>query len=228
LTYTVSDIFDFFLPRTCVSCKSNLNSSEEIICSKCKSLLLPVEDVKIQSEFDRKFKSENLISGFTSLYIFFDKTPIQDLLHELKYNGKFRTGTYIGKEIYNYQFEKLLNWQIDFIIPVPLYPLKKAERGYNQSYFIAKGIAGKLKIPVSDGLLLRNRHTQSQTKLNFEQRKQNMEAAFSIKKFDKIKEKNILLIDDVITTGATISECARELKNNGAGDIYAASASLTN
>ncbi len=224
----ISNILDFFLPRTCVSCKINLNNSEEIICGKCKDLLIPANNEKIKAEFEKKFMSDDLINDFTAHYIFFDKTPIQDLLHELKYNGRFRTGIYIGKEIYNSQFERLLSWKIDYILPVPLHKLKKAERGYNQSSFIAKGISIKLKIPVLTDLLTRNRHTQSQTKLNFEERKQNMQAAFSIKRQEKVKDKNLLLIDDVITTGSTITECARELKNNGAKNIFAASAALTN
>ncbi len=224
----VKSILDFILPRTCVSCKNNLDAKEEIICKKCETLIIPAEEDKIKIEFEKKFLSDGIIKDFTARFIFFDKTPIQDLLHELKYNGKFRVGIFIGEEIYETQKEKLLSWDIDFIIPVPLYSLKKAERGYNQSYFIAKGISNKLKVPVAEEFLKRNRHTQSQTKLNIEQRKENMKSAFEVKKQNKLKDKNFLLIDDVITTGATITECARELKNKGAKNVYAVCAALTN
>lgn len=118
------------------------------------------------------------------------------------------------------------DWQIDLILPVPLHSLKKAERGFNQSFYLAKGMSKALNIPVSQSILKRKRYTESQTQKNLVERTENMLEAFQIKNEKKVKGKNILLIDDVITTGATIRECGKILQASGAGNIYAASIAL--
>ena len=112
------------------------------------------------------------------------------------------------------------------LLPVPLHQLKKAERGYNQSLYIAKGLSKLLKIPLGVRIFQRKRYTQSQTSMNFIERQENIKEAFNIKSDKKIKGKNILLVDDVITTGATISECGKVLLNGGANRIYAASIAI--
>jgi len=108
---------------------------------------------------------------------------------------------------------KLCDWtsEIDGIVPVPLHYKKEAIRGYNQSSLIAEGMNEILSIPVFDKVLIRNRHTESQTKKTRAERVQNMEEAFSIKSPELVKDKHLLLIDDVLTTGATLESCALAL-----------------
>lgn len=150
-------------------------------------------------------------------------------IHLLKYSGAERIadrfGFFMAKEIV--ADEELST--SDMIVPVPLHPARKRERGYNQSELIAGKIGVELRIRNEWHLLERIRQTQTQTLFDAEGRKKNIAGAFSMGKHLKVavKGKNILLIDDVITTGSTIRECARVLKENGAAKVYAASAAIT-
>ena len=109
-------------------------------------------------------------------------------------------GTFLGRELGKKIKNEIQSWNIHLILPVPLHQLKKAERGYNQSFYIAKGLSKELNIPVSSKILTRKKYTQSQTKMNFIERQQNIEKAFKVNNEKKIEGKNILVIDDVITT----------------------------
>jgi len=169
------------------------------------------------------FSKENTISDFLSLFIFEKDKAVQAILHELKYNGKFRTAIMLGEMLAKTHSSRIMEWNIDFIIPVPLHHLKRAERGYNQSFFIAKGIKKILMIRVESGLLKRKRLTESQTGLSISKRRENVKDAFMARHSKEINGKNILLIDDVITTGATLLECGRVLHEAGAAKVYAAS-----
>ncbi len=122
--------------------------------------------------------------------------------------------------------KELLVWNINLILPIPLHQLKKAERGYNQSFYISKGLGKETNIPIGPEIIKRRKYTQSQTKMNFLERQKNIEEAFKVKNIKKVIGKNILLIDDVITTGATISECGKVLLNSGAKKVYAASVAI--
>ncbi|GAB4375543.1 MAG: hypothetical protein Kow0042_21070 [Calditrichia bacterium] len=108
------------------------------------------------------------------------------------------------------------NEPLDLIIPVPLHPVREKERGYNQSYHIARGLFSQSGLPIHQNLLRRIRHTRSQTELNREERRNNVDQAFQVVHDPEIKGKTIALIDDVVTTGATLNECARVLKLAGA------------
>lgn len=110
-------------------------------------------------------------------------------------------------------------------MPVPLHKLKKAERGYNQSYYIAKGYSNILNIPVKE-VCRRIKYTVSQTGFNLKERKENMRNAFLPTNTKIISGKRIILVDDVITTGSTITECAKVLLDNGAGKVFAVSVAL--
>ena len=117
----------------------------------------------------------------------------------------------------------------DAIVPVPLHPARRRERGYNQSELIARSVGGILRTRHVPGLLVRVRQTQTQTFFDADGRKRNVMGAFSIGKIppSEVAGKKILLVDDVITTGATIRECAVTLKTNGASEVYATSAAIT-
>ncbi|MCL5027726.1 MAG: ComF family protein [Bacteroidetes bacterium] len=224
--YLFTEIFDFFLPRFCPSCNKNLTTEERIICPECLGKIQRVNEERLQLEYQKKFLSKKIISGFTSLYLFEKDKELQAIIHAIKYNQRFLIGKFLGKLV-GKNFEILFNdWQIDFIIPIPLHHLKKAERGYNQSFYIAKGIGKQTNIPVNVYSIKRKRFTQSQTLLNQKEREENINGAFSIHRFSNITGKNILLVDDVITTGATINECGKVLIDNGVKNVYAASLAI--
>lgn len=220
------EISDFFLPRNCSACLVPLSSTQNVLCDNCcLQLKKPAKEI-IASEFNRKFADDCIIKDFASAFIFEVDQPIQTLVHELKYNQRFGNGIELGKMAGNVLQEKINKWNVDFIIPVPLHSIKKADRGFNQAFFIAKGISNVTGIRVKTGVVKRTKFTETQTHLNSIERKKNISNAFLLKKKKVIEGKNIILVDDVITTGATIGECGRVLKNNGAANVFAMSAAI--
>lgn len=224
--FLFNHLFDFFLPRFCLSCNSKLNPDTIYICEPCCNLIQRADSKRIELEFNRKFESGKIISGFISAFVFEKEKPLQHLIHSLKYMENFRIGIFLGKMSGTLLKEEIKSWDGDLLIPVPLHRLKKAERGYNQSYYIAKGISSVTKIPVEESVMKRKRFTETQTELTLEERKDNIRSAFTVSGNKKIAGKNIILVDDVITTGATISECGSVLKENGAAEIFALSVAV--
>lgn len=193
---------------------------------QCYELIRRPDLKRIEFEFTRKFRSDKIISGFNSAFVFEKEKPLQHLIHSLKYMENFRIGIFLGKIAGELLKEEIKSWKGDILIPVPLHRLKKAERGYNQSFYIAKGISSVLKIPVEKSAIKRKRFTETQTELTLEERQNNISCAFTVTGSKKLTGRNIILVDDVITTGATISECGRVLKENGAAEIFALSVAI--
>lgn len=224
MQFKVGYIFDFFLPRFCPGCNEKLTTEGKPVCSECLNSILIADEKLIQREFTRKFSSTKIINDFYSKYVFETDKSLQHIIHALKYGRQFRIGVFLGEILA--AGIKTKNWQIDLIIPVPIHHLKKAERGYNQSDFIAKGLSKSLGKPYSTKLIKRTRHTDSQTRLHINERAKNVANAFKVRNAKKIIGKNILLVDDVITTGATTLECGKALINSGANSVYACSVGI--
>lgn len=219
-------LFDLILPRFCCSCKIKLTVNEDTICQNCFSKIQRASEERLKREFERKFLNKNFISDFFAPFVFEKDKELQNVIHSLKYQNKFQVGIFLGKVLaQNIQLNRS-NWQIDLIIPIPLHQLKKAERGYNQSYYIAKGISKFLSVPCSDRIVKRKKYTESQTTMTLTERQENISDAFKIRNKNAVKGKNILLIDDVITTGATISECGNVILKSGAKNIFSASIAI--
>lgn len=226
LNKLVKILFDFIFPRICLSCNSVLNTNENVLCNSCKDTIKIIPQDLLKIEYIKKFQNDLFIDDFQSCFIFEKDKVIQKVLHSYKYENKIYVGKFLGDLIY-YNLDKFIKtWDADLIIPVPLHPLKKAERGYNQSYHIAKQVAKNLNLPIDNKSLKRKVYTQTQTKMNLAERKENVKNAFIIKDAKKLSGKKIILIDDVITTGATISECAKVLKGNGAIKVFALSVAI--
>jgi len=222
----INQFFDFFLPRYCSGCSKKLAYDEKLICPSCLNTILKADTKLIEAEYNRKFKNDRIIEDFSSLYIFEKDKTLQDVIHSIKFNKKFLTGVLLGRLLAESLEDKIKSWEIDFILPVPLHHLKNAERGYNQSEYIAKGISKKLGIRMQNNVIRRVRYTQSQTTMSLKEREQNIARAFKVKHKKAISGKNLLLVDDVITTGATVKECGKVLKDNGAKTIYACSTAI--
>lgn len=224
--FNLTPYIDFFIPRFCPACKKKLSESEKCICDKCFSTIKRAGNDRLKSEFERKFTSTKIISGFTSLFIFEKDKALQSFIHSIKYNKRFLNAKFLGSLIGKELEEQINNWNIDLIVPVPLHHLKKAERGYNQSEYIVKGLSRKLKIQNSAKALKRARYTETQTAFNLEERERNISNAFKVRSKQKIIGKNILIVDDVITTGSTIKECGKALLKGGAKSVYACSVAI--
>ena len=219
-------VWDLILPRFCCSCKSKLKTLEKSLCNICFARINEIDDLRLQIEFDRKFADKKIISDLFSPFLFEKDKELQHAIHSLKYENKFRTGLFFGEIIANKISTRRPNWLFDIIIPIPLHKLKETERGYNQSYYIAKGINKSAGIKVSKTAVKRSKYTESQTALNIIEREENIHGAFKVTNKKKVSDKSILIIDDVITTGATISECGRVLLEAGAKKLFAASIAL--
>jgi competence protein ComFC len=217
---------DFFLPRLCPSCKNKLALYEEGLCSACLGKILPADPTRLKHEYTKKFLSTNIISGLISLFVFEKDKELQKIIHSLKYESNFRVGNIMGNILGDKLIIDAIGWKLDLIIPIPLHPLKKAERGYNQSYYISKGVNNKLGLSLNYKCVRRTKYTETQTSMNIAEREQNIKGAFIVKNKRDIVGKNILIVDDVITSGSTVREFGKTLKENGAKNIYAASVAI--
>ena len=150
------------------------------------------------------------------------------MVHELKYSDMTSLGVELGRKVGERLHETLKSVKVDGLVPVPLHKIKQRERGYNQTEYICRGIESVTGVPVFPGLLQRTRYTESQTNLDIDQRRHNVAEAFCAKPTSRtdIPGKRWVIVDDVITTGATIAECARVLRTYGASGVIACSAAL--
>jgi competence protein ComFC len=223
--YFITELLDFCLPRICPSCNNKLKLSEECICISCLNKILCADTTRINYEYQKKFKTRGIISGFTSLFVFEKDKELQRIIHSIKYGNNFRAGESLGKLLGDKLLDVGLTREFDLIIPVPLHQLKKAERGYNQSYYISRGVNRRINKVLDRGSVKRIKFTETQTSMNIQERERNIKGAFKVNN-NSISGKNILIVDDVITSGNTVSELGRTLKNKGAGIIYAASIAI--
>ncbi|MBN1396599.1 MAG: ComF family protein [Bacteroidetes bacterium] len=220
-------MLDFIYPPICISCSSLLSDNSQKICSSCWDAVKTVtKDHPLYWETRNRLIASGSIDDLVSCYIFEREGPTRHIAHALKYREYRSLGINLGEKIGNL----IADWEISFdvIVPVPLHRIKYRERGYNQSEYIARGIAGVTGKPAACDIVRRKRYTQTQTKLNIEERYLNMKDAFEIlpDASKKISGKTCLLVDDIITTGATINSCAKEILAAGTNSIIAASAAL--
>ena len=143
----------------------------------------------------------------------------QRLIYAFKYGQLLNLGKRLGSTLGEKIKEDKRFLGCDFLIPVPLHPSRKRKRGFNQSEILALAISEKIGLPVLKDVLKRKKRTKDQTTLNAKQREENVRGAFSVKNEDRIVDKQIILVDDVMTTGATLKECARNLFEAGAKEV---------
>ena len=147
---------------------------------------------------------------------------MQHILHALKYQHVPALAFYLGK-IYGGDLKAAgLNNKADMIVPVPLHPARQRKRGYNQSAEFARGLSATLNVPLNTSILVRARVTETQTRKNRLMRWQNVETAFELKQAKVVEGKRILLVDDVITTGATLEACGQTLVKAGVASLSVA------
>lgn len=208
-----SSFIDLIFPKTCIGCNSRLKDNEHILCSECEQSLDFLTGVCEICE-SNKFFFDKARSIF-----FFDNT-IQNLIHNLKYNEMKGVSEYLGKYTKRYlsKFEPFD--EIDFVVPIPLHRVKKRSRGFNQSEFLTKEIAEQMNLTHIPNLILRKKFTETQTKLSRTKRQENVSDAFKLNPKFNIENKDILIVDDVFTTGATINSACKLLRNHNANKIY--------
>lgn len=212
----IKDFFNLIFPRLCSACNYALFKNEQIICKACQ-VGLPKSNYHLDKEnaLSKVFWGRLNIQMAAAYYHFNKKSKVQNLLHQLKYKGNKEVGKKIG-ELYGFDLKRSnLYGEIDYIVPVPLHPEKFKKRGYNQSEWFANGLGKTMRIEVNTTSLFRKTDSQTQTKKNRYKRWENVGEIFEIKDEKQLLGKSILLVDDVVTTGATLEACAQELNKLG-------------
>lgn len=212
-----------FFPETCAGCTEKLTAAEQYICTDCLSSLALLTPDERLAEYKGRYEADKLIDAIYPLFGMMKDSIEIEIVHRIKYRNKQRMAVFLGRmhaeEITGY-------YDCDILTPVPLHRLKKLERGYNQSELIGKGISEVSGIPVVNSLT-KTAYTETQThKSGFERRK-NIYNTFVLTKGVSVQGKSVLLVDDVLTTGSTVSECARVLKERGAAKVAVATLALT-
>jgi ComF family protein len=203
------DLAALFYPRLCLACGLHLAPSQDTICTRCQ-FKLPKTGYheQVDNPFTRKFWGRVDIQFGAAMYFFTKSGLVQPLLHQLKYKNKPEIGIKIGEMYGNLLRDNLYFGQIDCIVPVPMYPTKERTRGYNQAAMFGQGLAETMQKPQFANLLERTVNAASQTrKSNFE-RMDVLNNMYGVADTSIATGKHILLVDDVMTTGATIEACA--------------------
>lgn len=231
-----SAILNCFYPKQCLLCDFKLKFDEErILCQNCINSFKKISEPYCDICYFQLSEKKNLCNNCLEKKPYFElnrssatfSSALKDLIHEFKYKGKERLAhNFAQMLVETYKNFPIFN-QIELVLPVPLHKKTLQTRGYNQAKLLAQNFINLLKkdgkeLPlVQEHVLIRTKQTPSQTRLSRLERFKNMSGAFHIQNSIPIFSKNILLIDDVTTTGATLNACAKVLKENGSKNVYA-------
>ena len=216
----LSDFTSLFFPEYCLGCSSGLVKGEETLCTRC-ILDLPRTGYQFKAENPVKEKFIGRLSiKHATAFLKFRKTGIvQHLLHQLKYNNHPEVGRKLGQFFGKEMNDIGLANEFDIIISMPLHRTRQMKRGFNQSTMFAEGLMNSLGVPYNDSAVARQVNTSTQTRKNKTERWENVNKAFSVKNPEVIKDRRVLLVDDIITTGASIEACGLELLNHGCKEL---------
>ncbi|MEO6178003.1 MAG: phosphoribosyltransferase family protein [Flavobacterium circumlabens] len=205
-------IIDLFFPKVCAGCHTVLMTYETVLCSKCRHEM-PLTQYYLDSKNEavKKFYGKIDIEHASAFLYFNKKGIVQELIHNLKYKAREEIGTILGNW-YVEDLKKLkLETPFDVVIPVPLHKRKFKERGYNQVSTFGKALAQGLHITYDDAVLYRKIYSKTQSKKNLLGRSENIENIFDVTFSAENHHKHFLIVDDVLTTGATLEACSRAL-----------------
>ncbi|NDW08787.1 ComF family protein [Dysgonomonas sp. 520] len=207
-----NSLLNLFFPPMCVACEKYLSDGEKFLCLNC---LEKLPKTNFYKQADNSV--EQLLAGRVPFiriasHIYFEKGGmLQPIVHELKYKSNPDLGIWLGKlcgkDLQNTLFLKT----IDYIVPVPLHPKRERKRGYNQSFLLSQGLSSQTGIPINDQAIERIVNNKSQTSKSKTERIENVSGIFSLKETAGLVGKHFLLVDDLLTTGATLEECAKTI-----------------
>lgn len=222
-------LLDIISPRTCAICGERLSANERLICSSCH-LHLPVTRYELSPSDNpmvRLFWGQFPVERAAAWFFYEPKTDTSQLIYDLKYRNHPEIGEALGAIIAQRFAEACFFDSIDALVPMPITRRRKWQRGYNQSMEIARGVASVCSLPILRKAVRRIRFSESQTTKHARERLRNVEDAFLLSDADAISGKHLLLIDDIVTTGATVIACARELAKAPGVKISILSAGIT-
>jgi len=223
----IKDFLSLVFPNLCCACGTSLVQYENLLCTKCL-YQLPYTNHHLDKEnkLAKQFWGRVQVSSASAFLLFTQKGKVQKLMHQLKYNNQPEIGVELGR-LYGLELKKLEEYQnIDVIIPVPLHPKKQKKRGYNQSEQFANGLSQSLDKPIDTQILKRIKFADSQAFMNRSKRHENMKTVFKAYGSTALPG-HVLLVDDTITTGATLEACVIELNKIGIKNIHIAGIAFT-
>jgi ComF family protein len=208
----ITSTLHLFYPHLCNGCGTDVLNDDNLLCFECFNSLPHTQYAKYANNpIEKIFWGRLPIQAAFAEFYFDKESLIQHLIHQLKYKNNTAIGIYLGEMMGNSinnsnRFEK-----IDALAPLPLYPDKERKRGYNQAKIICDGISSGTNIPVLNNTVIRQRFTETQTRKHRTERWQNVAESFAINNSKDLEGKHILLIDDVVTTGATLEACGNAI-----------------
>ena len=222
------DFINLLYPQICTTCENVLLKNEKVICTSCLHEL-PVTNFKADREnpVSKIFYGRITIENATSLLLFEKKGMVQQLIHNLKYRGQEEIGTFLGSWL-GRDLQLFEAYQkITAVVPVPLHKLKLKKRGFNQVAKFGQEIAAALHVPYIDTVLVKKSASQTQTLKNRFARSGNIQETFVVENTHQLEHAHILLVDDLVTTGATLEACATKLADIAGIKISIATMAVT-
>ncbi len=204
-----NDFISLLFPRLCLACEEPLPKTERCLCLECQ-VTLPETNFhdKLPNRFTLRFDGRVQLQAAASLFFFTRKSRTQHLIHQIKYHDKREAAIELGRVLGEKLIKSTAFQGIDCIIPVPMHPTKQRWRGYNQAEMFANGLADAMKIDVDTTTLRKVKMTVSQTKMSRSERLENTKEVFEVFNSTVLRGKNVLIVDDVMTSGATLESCA--------------------
>ncbi len=208
----LDDLLSLFYPRLCAGCETPLVKGEEILCLGCMADLPKTGFEKTaDNPVAQIFWGRADIRLATSFCTFDKGGIVQHLMHQLKYKGSKEVGEKLGRLFGSDLIRSAPYREVELLVPVPLHPKRERKRGYNQSAEIGRGMSAAMGIPLLNGTLVRNHYSATQTNKGRFERWENVRELFSVQHPELLEGKHLLLVDDVVTTGATLEACAQEV-----------------
>ncbi|MDR6844821.1 ComF family protein [Flavobacterium granuli] len=207
-----NSLINLFFPKVCAGCKSFVGTNEHIICTVCRhELPLTNHHLNPENEAFKKFYGRIPVEHVSALLYFHKKGMVQEIIHNLKYKGHEEIGSFLGEWYASDLKDSSFVNNVDVIIPVPLHKKRLKERGYNQVTNFGLALSENFKIPLNNTILMRKVYSKTQSKKNLLGRTEGIETVFDVTFTEEDTNKHYLLIDDVLTTGATLEACSKEL-----------------
>ena len=212
LTQYFNGFTHLFFPHICEGCGTDVLNHDSILCAACHEQLPVTGFIETAGNLvEKKFYGQLKAEAAGAAYYFTREGMLQHLIKQLKYHGNKEVGFYLGRQLGNYLMRTSRFNDVDVIIPLPLNPRKEKKRGYNQAAVIAEGINSIWPKPVNTKAVERRIFTETQTQKDRISRWQSMRNVFAITGGPALANKNILLVDDIITTGATLEACGEKI-----------------